>query len=82
MSGETYFVVSGSEDGDIRLEQLTREELVRRLKPNEFGDAYYGRRIILDRLPKDLGSFADLVIIKGAVVVPTPKQVATEFDVP
>jgi hypothetical protein len=80
---ETYFVILGGKDGDIYIRQMTQKELLDGMKPyndpKEPGMQAFGDCKILDKLPTDLYNFSDMVIIKGHVVVPKPKQVIMEY---
>jgi hypothetical protein len=71
-----YFVIYSSEDGEVSVERLSKEDLEKRLNENYWGDK-----------PKflsesdDLAYNAGLMIIKGELVTPQPKKVVEEWDV-
>ena len=75
---ESYFIIAGSEDGGCHMERVSKEECLQRIS----GDYYGSRRKILNRLPEDICNFTDLVIIKGEIIVPKPKTVVTEYEIP
>ncbi len=81
---DKYFVILGSPDGGCRIQELTRNELLEGMKtyddPDELGMRRFGNRRVLDRLPADVDNFDDMVIIKGEIVVPRPKQTVTEYE--
>ena len=78
----TYFVISGSEDGGCDMDALTKEELLLRLKPDADGYSYYGKKKVLSEPPEEIDNFIDLLIIKGDIVVPKPKTVVKEWELP
>jgi hypothetical protein len=86
-----YFVISLSDDG-LNIEgPKTQQELSKSIQPNPWGDTDYGdveHIKFFDAMPKrwdDLreieGYYQGLLIIKGDIVVPRPKQVATLFEI-
>lgn len=79
---ETYFVIFGSEDGGCSIKRMSKEEILKMLVPNKWGDFDYGKREVLFDLPDDICNFTDMVIIKGRIVVPTAKEVVKEYDLP
>lgn len=81
-----YFVIRGTEDG-VRIDgPLPEAELLKRItpNPNEEGYTYYGKELeFSDVMPKDF-NYCDsslLVIIKGEIVVPKPKQVVNTYEI-
>ena len=71
-----YLIIFSGEDG-LSIEAVTKEKLLDRITPDEFGCTYYGNDVnILDYLPKvidqsfDNEPFNSMVIIKGDIVVP------------
>jgi len=74
---EMYFVINNS-DGDTYVQMLTKEELVKRLN-----EEYYGSDpIFLDKIPSNMDTNywgEGILIIKGAVTVPQPVQIVTEY---
>lgn len=84
MSAAKYFVISSGESG-IHIDELTAAGLKKRIGEDYYGtkDRFYGK------LPRiDGGHFLErdsetaLLVIKGEIVVPTPKKVVTEFEIP
>ena len=79
---EKYFIISNS-DGDTTITEMSKEELLIAIE-----EQYWG-----DKTPMSLQDYHEagsrdtnywgecLMIIKGSVVVPTPKQVVTKFDI-
>lgn len=75
----TYFVISNS-DGDTHINPMSKDELLKNLKENYWGDECEVR----GELPResDTNYWGDsIVIIKGEVVAPTPKKVVEEYDI-
>lgn len=75
---ETYFVINNS-DGDTTVSEFTKETLLKAIQEN-----YWGNKEILKSIPvnDDTNYWGEgLLIIKGSVVVPTPKQVITKYDI-
>lgn len=77
---EPFCVIVCSEDGDVTLQTIDRETLLKRLN-----ESYWGNLPIHPGPEK--GEFMDgrsracIYIIKGEFVVPQPKRVVTEWDV-
>jgi len=78
---EKYFIISNS-DGDTTVTEMSKEELLLAIEENYWGD----------RTPMTLQDYHEsrsdtnywgesIMIIKGNVVVPTPKQVITKFEI-
>ncbi len=83
-SEKCYFAIVGSFDGGCHLEQLTKEELLKKITPNEYGETDWclgEDRMILSKPPEEIDNFSDILIIKGEIVTPVAKKFATEFDV-
>jgi hypothetical protein len=78
-----YFIISTSEDGDVSMDSVDKEELLKRITPDEHGETYYGHREIRDTLPmfRDLQAKAGIYIIKGDLVIPRPAEVVKTFEV-
>jgi hypothetical protein len=76
-----YFVISNS-DGDTHVEQLDKEELIKRLTPED-GMHYWGSGGFLDRpLGMDTSYWGDnILIIKGEIVTPTAVKVIEKVDI-
>jgi len=74
---ENYYVIRNSE-GDTYVERISKQELVKRLNENYYGEEY------LNGVPKESDTNywgGQTLIIKGEVVVPREKRVVTEFDI-
>ena len=80
MSDDTYFVISVGEDGDISASALSAETLSRLLQENYWGDAVFLPHIQAGETHFDVTSKSGLRIIKGKQITPTPKTVATAWD--
>lgn len=87
----SYFVITSREDGiDV---QEGDEGIVRQyIEPDEDGCFYAGKPEILDHVPEIIdGFFANtgntmdertpIIIIKGKIIVPKPKQTVTEYEI-
>lgn len=83
-SEKCYFAIIGSFDGGCSLQQLTKEELLKKITPNQHGETDWNlgeNRMILSSPPEEIDNFTDILIIKGEIVTPHTKKVVTEFDV-
>ena len=66
------------------LQQLTREEVLKCITPNQQGETDWGLgedRKILSSPPEQIDNFHDVLIIKSEIVTPKTKKVVTEFDI-
>lgn len=78
----TYFIITGSEDGGCRVCQVSRDELIRRLTPDENGESFYGNWKIAKQIPKVFDdSLNEIVIIKGELVVPKEVSVVKKYEI-
>ncbi len=73
-----------SEDGDHRIERISKEEFLKQLNAGDYGDGGdNGPRPIFadpktfDRL--DLEQFVGYILIDGDIVVPKAEKVVTKF---
>ena len=74
---QRYYVISCSEDGDVSVECVTKEELESKLN-----EEYWGSNPkFLDASCRDLRSRAGLLVIKGERVVPSPVEVVKGWGV-
>lgn len=76
---DKYYVITNS-DGETMVEEISKEELEKRLQPDE---RYYGNRDYLDKVP-DLDTNywgEDVLIIKGSIVVPEAVEVVTQVKI-
>lgn len=77
--GEFYFLLSCSEDGDVRVESMSKATLLKRLD-----EKYYGENPkFVDRIPNNDMMYwqGKMVLIKGKIVVPQTRQVVETYDV-
>ena len=72
-----YFIVSNS-DGDTNVESVSKEELIKRLD-----EQYYGEVEFLNEIEdEDTNYWGDsILIIKGEIAVPTPKKVIETYEI-
>jgi hypothetical protein len=76
-----YFVIHNSEDGEASVHQMGAEELQNKLKADYWGT---GKRFLSsdDTFSCDPNYWGGkLLIIKGEIIVPKPKQTVTEYEV-
>lgn len=80
-----YFIIYTSEDGDVSLEAVTQEEVLKRVTPDEDGYTYYGPQAEIHSHMAaggvDLQCGSGVYILKGQLVVPLPKEVVTKFEI-
>lgn len=75
---ESYFIISNS-DGDTSVTEMTKTELLEAIEENHWGD-----RLCLGDIPdnNDTNYWGEsLLIIKGEIVTPEPKEVITSYDI-
>jgi len=74
---ETYFVIYNS-DGETTVSELTKEQLLKAIQEN-----HWGHMGILGSCPSEDTNYwgENILIIKGKVVTPQPKEVITKYDV-
>ena len=77
---DKYFVILGSEDGGCSMQEMSKEDILKMMVPNKYGDYDYGKREFLSGLPEDICNFTDAIIIKGEIIVPKPKTVVKEYE--
>jgi len=78
-----YFIISNS-DGDTSVDPVTKEELIKRITPEEGeGENYYGNCGFLSKIDDiDTNYWGDnILIIKGEIIAPRPKEIVKTFDV-
>ena len=73
----SYFIISCSEDGDVRVSEYTREQVEAMLNSPEPG---YLVRDFVDKVPhRDISYWGGMaIIIKGEIVIPKVKEVVTK----
>ena len=70
-----------SEEGEVSLHNLTKEEAEKRLSPDEDGYCYYGTPNIITEIPDhimDKGNY--LIVIKGTIIEPKAMKVVTRYE--
>lgn len=74
---EYYIVLYCSDDGDVSIQRLGKEQLRKALNERHWGNTPI--RILDQQLPLDLRSVHGLFIFKGSCVQPEAKTVVTEW---
>ena len=77
---ENYFVITNS-DGDTTVEEYTKEELLERLNEKWWGDRCAMTEEILKKTSNTNYWEDNILIIKGTVCVPKPKEVIETYDI-
>lgn len=72
----SYFVIDASEDGEVSVNRLSKEELEKRLN-----EKYWGSEPKFLSENDDLARIAGLMIIKGGLITPQPKKVVEQWCV-
>lgn len=75
-----YYIMYGNEDGEVYIEAVDQDELKQQLADGEYGDPPR----FLSAIPN--GDMHDqegswVLIVKGELVVPSPRTVAVTYDV-
>ena len=80
MSEEKYFFLVVTEDGDVYLDALSKDDLLSRME--EYSLEYLGKEIP-DSNVLYWGSqgMPRAIIIKGKIVIPNTVEVITEYDI-
>lgn len=76
---ETYCIISTSEDGDVYIAVVTREELLARLDESYYGDTPIKTLKVGDHI--DCQEKSGIYIIKGETVTPKAKTIVTAWDI-
>lgn len=80
---EKYFILKNTDDG-IKVEMITKEELLERITPDKHGYTYYGdERKFINYIPKNVDGYFEednIIIIKGDFVIPKAKKVIIEYE--
>jgi len=76
---EKYYIINNS-DGDTTVSEVTKEELLKRINPE---DPYYGDKRFLQKISKnDTNYWGDnILIIKGNIITPKPKEKVVTYDI-
>jgi hypothetical protein len=81
MPEETFVVISCSEDGDVRIQEWSKKDLLEKV----LGEHYYGTTECFTRMPRhnDPQEWGErkLLILRGGVVVPKPVETVTKYEV-
>ena len=78
-NSNSYIVISPSEDGDVSITPMTKNQLLERLAEDYWGDTEILTRVPDNRDPNYWGRC--IVIIKGEVIVPRVVETATHYAV-
>ena len=80
MSKEKYFKIYINEDGDIRINEYSKVELLELINECvEDGDDIEYKKTINDNDPMYWGR--SCLIIKGEIIIPEVKEVIKEYDI-
>lgn len=77
---KNYFLIHEDQDGDISIEQFDEEKLLKRINDQEdyYGTTGFMEKIeALDIINLDCNK---LLLIKGEVIVPKPKEVVKRYE--
>ena len=75
---DTYFIINNS-DGDTSVVEMNKTELLEAIEEN-----YWGQNIYFDDISenRDTNYWGEgILIIKGKIVTPEPKEVITSYDI-
>lgn len=76
---DKYFIICNS-DGDTTVTEMSKTELLEAIEENYWGDRVYLYNIPENR--RDTNYWGEsILIIKGKIVTPEPKQVITSYDI-
>ena len=73
----SYFVINLTEDGEVYVDQHTKEELEEKLT-----NGWWAAQAIHDKMPARLSTVTGLIIIKGEIIMPRNVQVVQKVEVP
>ena len=79
----SYFIISNS-DGDTTVQQVSKDELLKRIQPDDGEDCcYYGCVGFLEAIKEADTNYwgENILIIKGEIVTPKPKRVIETFEI-
>lgn len=79
-----YYVITFSEDGDVRIYPFTRQGLLSALTPNETSEADFDVADVMPELSETDPArwHGQFLVIKGEIVNPIPRKTVIEFDLP
>jgi len=76
---EQYFLITCSEDGEVRVRQYSKEELLTTLAAGDHGKIdFFGKVPAVDPMNWNTGK---CLLIKGEIAVPYPKTTTVAYDV-
>lgn len=87
---DSYIVIHCSEDGDISVDQYSKEDLLRRVLGSEESSpqGYYGTVNCFGHIPgsdpmmwRSRAGGDGILVIKGRIVQPKPVQRVTEYEI-
>ncbi len=78
---ESYFVITVSEDGDVRITKWDKAKLEKALTDKDWGEIEM-RTDLSEKDPQYWGEERMLIIIKGHIVLPQATQVVEEYKLP
>ncbi len=70
-----FFVIYCSEDGDKSLSEFSAEQLTKALEDEDWGE-----NCSFGNVETDLDYFSGIIIIKGEIVIPKPKDIIKSFS--
>ena len=76
---DSYMIITCDEDGEVRLEQTTKEKLLKSLNNKDYGDLEFLHNIKDNNDPQYWGYKG--LIIKGEIVNPKPVATVTQYEV-
>lgn len=79
MEPREYFIMMCGENGDVRINHLTKTELLKRIEEKYYGDHLEFVDYIPDSDPQSWGT--SVIIIKGNIVVPQPITKVVKFTI-
>jgi len=74
-----YFLFHISEDGDLSIEKMNKDELLSRINENYYGDISFHYEIPEESDPNYWEKRA--LIIKGRIVFPKPVQLVEKYEI-
>ena len=79
---KNYFVITCNEDGDVYIQQMSRERIEADLNESEEEEGgYFGKHILTEIKDMDLQSYHGTFIIEGRLVKPKVVEKITRWSV-
>lgn len=72
----TYYLIRWGEDGDVHMSEHSGPELLKEIEE----DLEYGATF-LDKVVGGYGNIVGNMIVKGEIIVPTPVEKVTEWEI-